>query len=540
MKFLSEMLGRGITMLNTYFENLPVTIVDHYKLEKLDSNIALVRLQNKRLALMVRNKNLAGQWEPFYPMGMETGFWDSRCYTNIDYNQVFENYRKLGANACWFMLHWSDVEPQRDNFDFRFADSILEAAKKQDIKICWVFFTHAHCNDPNLSKDDFWAYRLDSNNGKDHAVQWLKDDKGNIYDSIEKLNTVDQMEIFPCYSHPVVFERIQLVVKEIARHYRHSETVIGIQIGNEEGFLQAPLLDGYDSDFNPFTMELYEQWKNGGRSSWASFKEFMVKWWWRHFTTAFHEEDPYKLTTFNLFAGYPEKGGQEAIFRTGTDITTYGEGNVDAIGTMFYDMDCEPVWENIDRHYNCTCSLPIFIPSEIGLGIHATNSYVLSQHFLIKTLARGAQGFDIYAYGHFFNEKQEINAYGLVVKNWNTMIGACLNTIWSGLPGYGDIKLGTSVEGATINGLTGLDGAVVGILHFPEAWLEKEADLNTETADILVNIKVIDSGSYEMVVLRDGLVNREERLSLGDCRETQIHLKEVPKKSMSFIKIVRV
>lgn len=526
-------------MLNNYLQNLPITIVSQGQLEGLDSNIALVRLQNKRLALMSRSSE-TGQWEPFYPMGMETGFWDSRCHSGIDYNKVFENYKKLGANACWFMLHWSDVEPERDCFDFRFADSIVDAARKQNIKLCWAFFTHAHCKDPYLSKDNFWAYRLDSRGGKDHAVQWLKDDKGNIYDNIEKLNTVDQMEIFPCYSHPVVFERIQLVLREIAGHYRHSETVIGIQIGNEEGFLQAPLKDGYDSDYNPYTMELYEQWKNSGRSSWAAFKEFMVKRWWCHFTTAFHEEDPYKLTTFNLFAGYPEKGWPEAIFRTGTDITTYGEGNVDAIGTMFYDKDCDPVWENLDRHYDCTCSLPIFIPSEIGLGIHSTNSYVLSQHFLIKTLARGAQGFDIYAYGHFFNKEQEINSYGIVLKNWNYMIRACQDTIWSGLPGYGDIKLGTTVTGAAINGLTGLDGSTLGILHFPEAWREEAADESMETADIKVNMQVIDSGEYDMVIYRDGAAVQAERFSLYHSLAVEILLKDVLKKSMSFIKVMKV
>ena len=42
----------------------------------------------------------------------------------------------------------------------------------------------------------------------------------------------------------------------LAVHYKNSDTVIGVQIGNEEGF---SFLD--DSDYNPITQELYKEWQ---------------------------------------------------------------------------------------------------------------------------------------------------------------------------------------------------------------------------------------------------------------------------------------
>ena len=76
----------------------------------------LVRLSNRKLALTVRDS--AGKMQPFYVRGIETGYWDTRRAQGSDYDKVFANYRRLGANTSFFMIHWMDVEPADGKFDF--------------------------------------------------------------------------------------------------------------------------------------------------------------------------------------------------------------------------------------------------------------------------------------------------------------------------------------------------------------------------------------------------------------------------------------
>lgn len=480
-----------------YLMKKPVEIVSEEQLHNLDSKFAVVRLSNKKLALMVKSGT---EWEPFYPQGIETGFWDFRRYgEEVDYHRLFKNLKRLGANTCWFMLKWQEVEPSDGYFDFRFADEVVQIAERYDTKLVWVFFTHVHCNDTHLSGDNYWMYNLDNQDGTNLAIQWVKDEQGNLYDSIEKLNMING-QLFPCYAHPVVFEKINRVTKEIARHYRHSSTVIGVQIGNEEGFLHEPFADGYDTDYNPYTRKLFESW--GGKDddfSWGTFKNAMVKSWWRHFTSAYHEEDPYKITSLNFQGGHPEKGDEKWMFRTGTDASTYGQGNIDVVGTMFYEHDYDDIWTNLDSHYNYVYDLPLLIPSEIGLGIWGTESYVLAQHYLVNTLKRGAQGYDFYAYGHFFDANDELTRHGEILLEWNYMIRENIDILWSAIPGSQEIDFSTR-SGAEISWLTNQESDVLGILYFPEAHQKENADFCEDRSDTQISIHVQRPATYEIIV----------------------------------------
>ena len=60
-------------------------------------------MSNKKLALMFRDR--AGDAQPFYVRGIETGYWDTRRRPRTDFDQVFANYRRFGANTSFFMIH---------------------------------------------------------------------------------------------------------------------------------------------------------------------------------------------------------------------------------------------------------------------------------------------------------------------------------------------------------------------------------------------------------------------------------------------------
>lgn len=65
-----------------------------------------------------------------------------------------------------------------------------------------------------------------------------------------------------------------------------------------------------------------------GKIDTSLFRKEIMHWWWQQYTTAFHEIDPYKLTSFNLDGGSPEAGNIDQINKIGADCSMYREGNI--------------------------------------------------------------------------------------------------------------------------------------------------------------------------------------------------------------------
>lgn len=519
-----------------YFQSKQVEIISEDRLDEVDSFICLTRMkQNEKLVLMTRSSDKPDRWEPFYFRGIETGFWDTRKQPETDYDEVFKNYRELGANGCIFMLHWRDLEPEDGKFDFGFPDRIVAAARKNGVKVWFILFTH---HEPKASEPDFWVYHLESVNGEDRAVQWAADENGKVFKTIEELRAqTPRVEIYPCYSNPAVFSRIIRVIRQFARYYRHSDTVVGLQIGNEEGYTYCEEKKTWDSDFNPYTLKFYDEWKQAtGKSSWHAFKLWSVKWWWRQFTTAFHQEDPYKPTSFNFAGGHPEKGDAGWIHFEGVDATTYGEGNIDVVGSMFYGREAASIWENIDQHYDYIYNLPILIPSEIGLGPNWGQTAV-AQQFVIDTIKRGAQGFCMYMYGEMVSEKSEFTAYGVKYKQWTHMLKACESILWSGIPGYGEVAVTSRTVGMEAGCLHSPDGSVVAILNFPEFFQKDDScqELRHFDADIL--LEGIHDGKFAVTIYQDGELVREQDIALQEGEIVHFALPQTAESSLLFVKV---
>ena len=101
----------------------------------------------------------------------------------------------------------------------------------------------------------------------------------------------------------------------LAVHYKDDGTVIGVQLGNEEGF---SFLD--ESDFNPVTVELFEEWKlKTNKTDYAQFKRRPSTGGGNNLLPAYHEGDPYKILSFNLDAGQAEAGDPERVRMTGNE-----------------------------------------------------------------------------------------------------------------------------------------------------------------------------------------------------------------------------
>lgn len=526
-------------LFDSSFQIRTATILSENEAKKKGVPLCLVRTDNSKLAIMAKGK--AGNLDPYYMKGIETGFWDStRNKTTTDYDIVFKNYRKLEANAVMFMIHWSDIEPEDGKFNFSYTDRILEKAEKYGLKVVWVLFMHQQnvmgCLPP---AEDMWMYNLDTRNGDNYAIQWVKDKDGNI---IKDLGTLKQHfdEIMPCYGNPKVYKRIIRMLGKLAAHYKNSESVIGVQIGNEEGITY----EGSDADFNPYTLDLFERWKKmTGNTSWNKFKLEIVKLWWSRFTTAYHLQDPYKLTMFNAIGGAPEKGDVRMISRSGTDVTTYRDSKIDVIASMFYSPPAKNIWHNLDRifksgdTYSYPTQLPILMSTEIGLGFQNTLPH--SQEYMINFLERGSQGFAVYAYGHLLNEDGTFNMYGDLYRKFMSMVKANEDIIWPGLPGAGNnISISTKIGGAEIGCLHKDDNATLGILHFPDA-----LDDNTleSQVDVPIDITVKKAGKYAIEVYKDGLLTASQKEDLTAAKNRSFNMRiTLSNKAASFVKVTKL
>ena len=514
------------------FKTIPVNIVPVGKVQSVSAPTVLARLENQKLAFMVRDD--AGKMQPFYVRGIETGFYDTRNKPNIDWDQVFAGHQLMGANTSLFMVHWQDIEPEPGKYDFAFMDRIVATAKKYDVKIWWGLFMRCSIGDP-VSGANAWVYRFLNKDSVDHSIQWIKNRRGELLNSAEA-HLKAKARIFPEFSHPEVFSRINDLVAAVGRYYRNSPDVLGLQIGNEEGFNFAG-----EGNFNPAAIALFEKWKaHTGKSNELQFKLDINKYWWQHFTTAYHRADPYKLTSYNLEGGAPEAGEGHVIHRMGVDYSIYGDGNIDVIGTMFYGHRGRNIWTNLDRRYKSyVYDLPILIPSEIGLG-GRWGPRVQFQTNAIKTIERGGQGYVAYCYGEMVDANGEPNAFGQSFRKFSDMVQANEDIIYAGVPGSGDVSMSITVPGAKLSQLHRDADGTLGILYFPNVYTQQRPDANTNAHDVAVEFKSTKSGRYKVEIYRDGALQSSEirQFEAGQAA-TGLTLAEVKETEAVFIKITR-
>ena len=519
-----------------------VRILTEQEARKQKAPVALAQLANRKLALKVRDN--AGQLAPFYVRGLGgVGYWKKVRPAAADYEKSFTDFGKLGANTALVGLHWRTIEPEDGKFDFTYTDMVVNVARKHGVKVWWVLFMHFQPDIwPEPGLDKFWVYHLDDRDGANYTVQWLKDPDGHIYNSIDKLLSLKPAsEVFPAYGHPKVFPRILRMARTFGAHYRNSADVLGVQFGNEEGFNaysggKADLAKLWENDFNPFTQQFYERWKQQtGKSDWPAFKIELVKYYWSRFATAYHEGEPYKLISFNLLDGGSEAHDPWLIRSEGADSTLYGEGNIDVIGSMMYRRRGMQIWPNLDQHYNYVYRLPILIPSEIGMRAQDLQF----QNNVISTLERGAQGLVIWAYRRgMVLDGGGLSEEGAKVQKLFSMMQGSEDLLYSGVPGPGDVSLEASGE-AKVSELHSAAGTV-GIIHFPGIYVSQEPPPATEKVELTVEIRARKAGTYVLRMWRDGKAEAPTTEALKENATRKVTVPDMLKTEALFLQVRKV
>lgn len=451
--------------------------------DKANTNVALAKLDNGKIVFMTKKD---GKMQQFYPLAVETGFWDTRKENQeTNWDEAFKQMKSMGFNTVQLMVQWSDWNQAPGKFDYSYLDSIVNTAKKYDMKMYFAMFFHYQWN---MAKkfDDFWAYHVEDHDGKSYSIQWGKGDQNNPA-NIRK----DSLEVFPEYWHPQIYPRLLEAIENLAQHYRDSDTVIAYQLGNEEGFNYY--LNG-GNDQNPYYQMLFNKWKEQTKQSdEKAFRKDTILALWQSFSDAVHKVDPYKPVTTNFQAGLPEKGGT-FDWHEGVDPAFYKEANLDMVGTMFYGNDGDLAWNSLDKIYNYTTQGPILFPSEIGA---AGQNSINMKSYVLDSLSRGAQGFGIYCYGEMWGTEHQTNATNLLA-----MISANQDLITRGLPqatDQGQITL-QQPEGLTSRALQ-VPNAKLFMLN--DATVLKKLPQAT-AKEYELPLKFNQTGRYEVTVMVNG------------------------------------
>lgn len=171
-----------------------------------------IRKQGEATQLIVNN-------QPFLVLGGELGNSSAAC--NEDIERIFPKLQRMGLNTVLVPAYWDLIEPQEGTFDFSLTDKVLDEARKNKLKVVFLWFgawkNSMSCYAPLWFKEDYKKYpRAYTRSGK-------------------------PLEIASAFSQNVLeadnraFSRW---MQHIAQVDKAHGTVIMIQIENEIGMLE--------------------------------------------------------------------------------------------------------------------------------------------------------------------------------------------------------------------------------------------------------------------------------------------------------------
>ncbi|MGX4599436.1 beta-galactosidase [Faecalimicrobium sp. JNUCC 81] len=518
--------------------------------EAKDHPVAMVKLENGKVAYYVNG-------EPYYPLAIETGWWDTRVddngqmspnpadvgdnfkeVTDDEWNLYFSDMKNIGFNTVQLMTYWRDWEPVQGQYDFTFLNHVTDLAAKNGLKTELVIFFHSQTDNIPREMDNFWGYNFDKHNidGRDYALsmQW-----GNNFTSSADIRADRDehggnhagIENFLAYWHPTVFEGITNALEALGKNFVNSPNIVGYQIGNEEGF--NFYVDSGD-DKNPYYKELKKMYKvdpkNAGKDD-NKFRAETINNLWKCFSNSLHKGDPYKPTTTNTQSGYTEQNNirDDRYSNDGTTMDFYK--SVDMIGSMFYG-NASSLYKNLDTVYNTykngdtentyATGFPILFPTEISATM---NDGSVTKQITAQTIARGGQGIGLYCYGELYNnfEANGTKYPKSVLGTVETMLKVLKDNkelIHSGLPVTKDmttnifmeikeISNGQGNQGQpTLDVLEGVDARALGVLHFPGNSNSGNGSAGSTKRTVTVTLSAKESGNYKVTLGKtDGTVD---------------------------------
>ena len=112
-----------------------------------------IRKQGEATQLIVNN-------QPFLVLGGELGNSSAAC--NEDIERIFPKLQRMGLNTVLVPAYWDLIEPQEGTFDFSLIDKVLDEARKNKLKVVFLWFgawkNSMSCYAPLWFKEDYKKY----------------------------------------------------------------------------------------------------------------------------------------------------------------------------------------------------------------------------------------------------------------------------------------------------------------------------------------------------------------------------------------------
>lgn len=112
-----------------------------------------IRKQGEATQLIVNN-------QPFLVLGGELGNSSAAC--NEDIERIFPKLQRMGLNTVLVPAYWDLIEPQEGTFDFSLTDKVLDEARKNELKVVFLWFgawkNSMSCYAPLWFKEDYKKY----------------------------------------------------------------------------------------------------------------------------------------------------------------------------------------------------------------------------------------------------------------------------------------------------------------------------------------------------------------------------------------------
>lgn len=157
--------------------------------------------------------------KPFLVLGGELGNSSAACPQDIEAN--FAKLRRMGLNTVLVPAYWDLTEPVEGQFDFSLTDKVLEEARKNDLKVVFLWF--------GAWKNSMSCY----------APLWFKQDVKKYPRACTKEGK--PLEIASAFSENVFkadCKAFSTWLEYVADADRDHGTVIMVQIENEIGMLE--------------------------------------------------------------------------------------------------------------------------------------------------------------------------------------------------------------------------------------------------------------------------------------------------------------
>lgn len=351
----------------------------------LDAQHSSLRTYGDAVQLMVDGN-------PFIVLGGELGNSSASCAEDIESN--FSKLHEMGLNTVLVPAYWDLLEPVEGQFDFSLTDKVLEEARKNDLKVVFLWF--------GAWKNSMSCY----------APLWFKQD----YKKYPRAYTADgkPLEIASAFSENV-FNADNAAFKAWLGHMADTDrdhgTVIMVQIENEIGMLEdardhSKVADRYfktpvpeelmsylqvhKDALHPYMSERWAANGNKAKGTWTEVfgddiytDEIFMAWFYARYVEKMAQSarEIYDVPLFvnaamnsrgRMPGEYPSAGPLAHLI----DIWHAGAPSIDFISPDIYDNGFKDWVAKYHLHNN-----PLFIPETRHMQNNGVRAfYVLGEH----------------------------------------------------------------------------------------------------------------------------------------------------------------